>query len=1780
MQRSITKKLLASLMIIMILATDFFVLGSNLISYATDKADIEFSAYFEDEKTEISPSIKSDNLSLFVKVKVNGDGYLDGGKINISNSNFNIKQEILPSNTYIENIEGNTVNLKQINEGEVAVIELKVEPKISEKININMLSQKSTVKLTGTYMEETYEGIDINEETSVTVNYQVDETAETELITDIITNKIVSINGVNKRVVQLLVKSRLTENQYPVQQSKLNISIPKLGEQTPEISILTLGKLATNGKTEITSQEWSTDGEKIEIAIKNDKDANNNINWSKNIYDELIITYLYPENVDATKVEISTNSELILHNSKNTYTGTYTKGIENKEPNNIIMGKTEIVTDELYKGKLYANLDEIYNTKSTLVVTNKEVVDEVVLFEGPDVLSTGESELATNTKYISTEFNLNKMLSILGQEGTITIKNGDEKILVNKETKTNEAGNVIINYEKAATQLEITTSEPANIGILEFYHTKMVTGNNFSREQIQNITHIKTKNNLLGTVTAEEQIQNIVENNTEKYFELKETVSKATLTIENDKETLSAIEPNELTLGMTIVTDGSQYNLSKNPEITLQLPSNIENVELGKIDKQHADEFEVSVPEYNPTDKTIKIKLTGEQTSYPESALTQPYLQLNLKVTVSQLATTHMDQIIMTYTNNNTSETGIVEKAVQIEAKPGLLKMFNLSLNENISTTQTIKQQITEKDLGKTVQFETILVNNTGSNMSNVRILGKLPTTLNNIEGQDANTLETTLKNVTAPNATIYYTQNPDATEDTENEANGWTTDLATLTNAKKYLIKLDTLNEEKYIATIEVQLPKTLDEDKEAYTQYEVIYDTNISTNKRETSRIIGLVTYVVSDLELELTAKLGNETLKNYDKVKEGEVIRYTVKVTNKSKETITNANLQLNIPEGTVFVKPIEGTYTLEDGEIVDNGYVYAENAYYEEITDSEKLKEVTSIIISELLAGEENAKQYEYEVRVKTDNQTGNEILNRVYATYNNIETKSPELKNIVEEANVRVTVKRTIDKSVQLYAGGTTRYMVYVENLSDKTINNLEMQIISDTFKVQKIENERISIYSEIPEKIAIKEIKANDLVYFSIYGSIDEYAKEINTSIVVYDENEEKYRSNALKEILPHTDVTINITSPQNNQYIKQDDIVEYNIIVTNTGDIEGQIVVEDTISEFLTVQSITVNKSTVKQITNELEPETFVDKISNNIYQLVVLKPFEVAEINIKAKVGYIPELHHNKVITNSATARVFTVLEDNSEIITHILQSNSVQEENTGNIINGFAWLDENANGRKDEKEQVLSGIGVKLFDLSTSRYLVESETKTDYKGQYTLTNIKDGSYLIVFEYDRTKYELTTAFAQGVDTSINSKVVIRNTDAVIEITDLTENKLYMNIGLKEGSGNLIEKPEQPENPEDPTDPEQPENPENPTNPEEPEKPENPQQPEEQKYKLSGLAWLDKNRNGQKEDDEIILEGIKAKLYDVSSKNYLKDNNGKTIETRTDAKGSYTFENLEKGEYIVIFEYDIEEYEPTIYLAEGVDTTKNSKVVIKKVNINGEEKTVAVTDRIDVQKNITNINIGLKEKLIFDLELNKYISRIVVQTSKSTKAYDYENDTFAKVEIQRKQIKGALVVLEYTIKVKNNGEMAGYVQNIVDYLPSGLTFSSELNSEWYLSGTHLYTKSLENVELAPGEEKEVKLILTKTMADDNIGLINNRAEIYQDYNKYGDADIDSTPNNQMNNEDDYGSVDVIIGVATGGSANMSYIILLMINAVLIGIAIKLMIKNKIIKLPKRKGRR
>ena len=175
-------------------------------------------------------------------------------------------------------------------------------------------------------------------------------------------------------------------------------------------------------------------------------------------------------------------------------------------------------------------------------------------------------------------------------------------------------------------------------------------------------------------------------------------------------------------------------------------------------------------------------------------------------------------------------------------------------------------------------------------------------------------------------------------------------------------------------------------------------------------------------------------------------------------------------------------------------------------------------------------------------------------------------------------------------------------------------------------------------------------------------------------------------------------------------------------------------------------------------------------------------------------------------------------------------------------------------------------------------------------------------------------------------------------------------------------------------------------------------------------------------------------------------------------------------------------------------------------------------------------------------DKKEFDLSLKQNIQKIVVTNSNGTETYNYNKDTsVGKIEIHSKQMNGSTVSIEYIITVKNNGTENGYARKIVDYLPKGMTFTSELNPDWYVGDDgNIYSVKFIDKVLKPGEEVELKLVLLKQMTDQNTGTVENIAEIYEATNDEGLEDINSIPGNKLPKENDMSSTQVIIAVKTG----------------------------------------
>ena len=351
--------------------------------------------------------------------------------------------------------------------------------------------------------------------------------------------------------------------------------------------------------------------------------------------------------------------------------------------------------------------------------------------------------------------------------------------------------------------------------------------------------------------------------------------------------------------------------------------------------------------------------------------------------------------------------------------------------------------------------------------------------------------------------------------------------------------------------------------------------------------------------------------------------------------------------------------------------------------------------------------------------------------------------------------------------------------------------------------------------------------------------------------------------------------------------------------------------------------------------------------------------------------------------------------------------------------------------------------------------------------------------------------------------------------------------------------------------NTNNPTKPDNPNNPSNPTNPGDSN---NGNNAGNGQYSISGIAWVDSNKDGKRDDSEKVLAGVGVKVIDAINGTYVSD-----INVKTSDNGEYKV-NVDSGNYILVFSYDTSRYNLTQYKASGVSNDKNSDVISKDITIDGNVETVGATDNLQIDSsNLINIDIGLTESATFDLELDKYINEITVQTNKNTTKYGYNKQNLVKVEIGAKELNNSTVIMRYSIQVTNTGDVAGYVQNIIDYMPSDLNFKSELNSDWYKSNGALYNTSLSNTAIQPGESKNVNLVLVKNINETNTGTVVNTAEIGKASNALELDDVDSTPNNKKADEDDYGKAEVIISVKTGSVAMYIFTIFLSLAIIAIG---------------------
>ncbi len=1621
----------------------FIFVGVTAVTYAldivkTNHENIDFSAYFLDSNGEkvnkIEMATDSGSQYLYVDISVHNEGYFNGS-INLENNNFNIKPNKL--STEISEISGNEVKLNQINAGNTVTIKLEVEPNFGTKITEESLTANTNVTLKGQYINsknvEKEKNIEISGNAEVGISWKSSEGANVELETGLLTNHIYNIQNEDKRVVQLLIKSKMTNNNYPVKSTEINLDVP---QDVKNVQVHTRSTKATNNDIAFNENNYTYNQQENKLSIKLNNDDSNNVNWEKDAKDIIVVTYELDENSNYAQNGINIEDKITTYDNKELAANNIVN-IEN-DIDGIVTTDLKSNEESIFKGKIYTGEDRDYTVLSTV---NVDFLDgqTISLKQNETSYLKNDQEIAANIIYKQTKIDKNEFLKIFGDEGNITIKNNNETILanINKDSETDENGKIVINYPTEEKSINFETSVPTQKGVLNIENTKTIKSNEYSREEIESFSGIREN------VSTNEKI-------TEAVINLKETESKAEIKLDTNKiSTLS--DKQTITVDAILLANDESKELYKNPNVTIRLPKQLEliSAQYAVLYKNGLEAGEAVTSENENKQTEVNINLNGEQLNYDSAGGTTVRLKLDVKT--SKLTPTQNTKIEMLYTNENKNVQKEESADLMLESQYGLMLYNNIlgynNKNENVETidTETVYGSLDVKSSSKDAKLQTALINNYEQEIQNIVLTGDIPT------GSDENSFNATLNavNTNNSNAKIYYTNNKNLAIDDSS----WTENSD---GAVKYKIIIDKMEPQERLA-IETgfNIPSDLKYNVQGDLDTNVTYSVN-SVEQKNSSKIVLKTkegnnadlekstdvsdqdnvsldqnkgaTLTNENIKIDVTASVGERVLTENENVKEGETVKYTIKITNNSGHDFSKVNVKAIQKNGYVW-DIVEKT---TDRHTSSSQYTEVQSKWYE-ITDKNE-------IVLGTIPNLKNGESYDFSYKESTyllnnSGIDGNETYGTIYleSEDSSLNQSAVMIKNGIQSSKIQIDISNPRNEEQLWVEGETAGARMTIKNLGNENVSNINVQL-----KLSKG-------FSDI--------IKVEDFKLSNVLVSLDKDDMAIeNDENIVFNKIEKNENGEAI--------IDFKISNIAANES-KNMTIVLYDM------DISG-----DSIDSWILANATTEDNQTCS---SKFERTVYGSHSDINV-KLSGFKGDEQitsdSKLNDEDTIKLIAEISNND--SKATTVRVNYDLDDALE-----LEDAYIDNEKKEDLYSKFEETSlEIAELEIPAKSSIRLVVSAKIDGTSSE----EAENEIQIQDVMNNSTATDKLTFHINPYDEDDDDNTTDDSNNGNNSNNNNDNKNNGD---------DNKNDSNDDNKNNGTTS------------------------------------------KNYKISGTAWVDENEDGSKSTEEKRIAQMQVGAMNTKTNKIVG-------QTKTDSNGDYTLE-LPEGEYIIIFYYDNEMYKVTTYKAKGVSESKNSDAIDKEFNLNGQNLTLGATDTINLNKNLSNIDIGLVQKNKFKLNIEKFVSKVVVQNQNGTKTYEQkDNTTLAKAEIKSKYLENSLVVIEYKIKVTNNGDIEGYAKSIEDAIPTSLTFKSSMNSDWYKSGTKLYNDSLANTPIKPGETKELTLVLTKTMTTANTGLINNKAQIIKSANSYG---IENESENQ-------GSANVIISVSTGALINYIAVVL------------------------------
>lgn|GEM_PF-2387645 len=1366
-------------------------MGSGLISYAADEQNqITFNAQILDsEGKEVKEADITSELNLHLSIAVK-EGNLKNVNLDLSNCNFKLKDES---------------GIDQINAGETKELDFKIVARNDDQFKLDLLNMESKIKLTGTYSNDN-KTEEVNKEKTVSVKWNAqelynmdDETrkATKVLENEIITNKTYTIDGEEKRVVQVKIKSGIKDNIYPIEKTQITANLLESGKmeegkfvaenelKAEKVEVVAYSTKATNGKdgsanfgkteeNKLGSWEYDSESGKITITVNNSKDENNCVAWAKNAVDEFVITYIYNEesvkNVNAFRTVVESNLKLYTDEGEHKKTVRYwVTNTEKAMPIELnIQAPESLSKRNIQKGESFAEA-------WTLNISNTQIGGDILAVSKIDKLNIADSEdIKPVTHYNATYINKEDFINILGENGEIVILNmatGEELGKITKESTIENNDKILgISYSENASQIGVQISKPVKAGKLSIASRKTLNISSVE-EYVSKIDKIDslTINAIAGIQKAGEEDFIYSTETISKQISLVSPKSNAELGINlgKDKETLPVGEENKVDFTVTLHTSKETDKLFNNPTVQIELPEQVKEASIVENTEGISNANGLELNGITINNNIIEVKLTGNQGEYVDYNGQDTTITFSANLKTPELQPTTTGDIKLTVVNGE--EKIEDSKQVTFSAEKGIIlansiSNYNGEEPEILAIKENSETGLLSEEKSAIAQVKGTIINNTEKDVENVVVVG-------NFAGEGSTITPILKEQIAVENATVEYSADGQTWEAYNAEK------ASTYKNYKITFAKLA----DKSITTFtyKIEIPENLGANKSMNSTYAIKIE-----DKAQKAATITLET--PQKIEIEVSAKAISDT------IYEEQEVTFTVDVTNKSNVTAKNVSLEASLPEELELVSKPEN-FDIEAG------------------------KTVTKTITSKVKALPEETKQKDITTTIKAI-PNGKED-----------QAKTVEVKNVVKQALIKATIEDAYSDGAEfIYEGGQLGYKTTITNVSDETLTNVV--ITSKLPEGTKLNTKEIGVYkyeaTEDPDMmkvekidIDIKESEKNGSIIYIIpklekgqtinieikmkADKLDKnvYEKEISYNEVISINEMEDYTLRKDDIVIkPNYEISFsseNLTDSSRNTYVNPGDEISYTLNIKNKTRFTQDI--EINISEITGLKQLTKVEEAISignsyAIKKEIKPEeTYrldIKGIANDAKE-------EDSIINFKAIISQIIQDREGisetrEIVLKEETTEYRIKGTKTDEPDKPVDPDKPDTPTDKTYSISGTAWLDENEDGIKDEKEKLLKGILVKIKQINkdnVAEYLKGEDGKeitaiTDNDGKYEFKELKAGKYIIEFEYNTKTYKLTPVTNKdSVPTApTTSEGTTVKTDTLDVINENIEN---INIGL-----------------------------------------------------------------------------------------------------------------------------------------------------------------------------------------------------------------------------------------------------------------------------------------------------------------------------------------------------------------------------------------------------------